>query len=263
MRVALGIQYDGSGFSGWQTQKHGVRTVQQTLEKSLSKVANEPIRLKCSGRTDTGVHGICQVVHFDSDANRDKKAWVMGGNRFLDLDVSVKWAMPVVEDFHARFSALRRRYRYVIINTPTRAAIFRKHLSWNYRPLDDSLMQEAANYLLGEHNFDAYRAAGCQAKSPIRTIELIEVKRHGNLITIDIQANAFLQHMVRNIAGVLMKIGAGDCPADWAQEVLLSQDRCQGAMTAAPYGLYFIGAGYPAHFGIPEIALPTHAIPSL
>lgn len=263
MRVALGVQYDGSEFSGWQAQKHGVRTVQETLEASLSKVADSPIRLFCAGRTDTGVHGVCQVVHFDTEAERSNKAWVMGGNRFLDWDVSVKWALPVEEDFHARFSALRRRYRYVIINTPTRAAIFRKHLSWNYRPLNELAMQDAANYLLGEHDFDAYRAAGCQAKSPVRTVELIEVRRIGNLITIDIQANAFLQHMVRNIAGVLMKVGVGDRPSVWAKEVLLGRDRRKGAVTAPPFGLYFVGAGYPAQFGVPDIALPEHAIPSL
>lgn len=262
-RIALGVQYDGSDFCGWQSQKHDVRTVQEVLEQSLSRVANEPIKVVCAGRTDTGVHGICQVVHFDTQAKRDNRAWVLGANSFMAADVVVIWAHTVVDDFHARFSALSRSYRYVIYNKPTPPALYRQQVCWNRRPLDAQAMQEGANFLIGEHDFSAYRAAGCQAKSPRRELKSISVCRSGDMLTIDVQANAFLQHMVRNIAGVLMKIGAGERPPIWAQQVLRGRDRRKGGVTAPPYGLYFIGVEYGDGFGLPDVIEPQHILPSL
>ncbi|HEX4974626.1 MAG TPA: tRNA pseudouridine(38-40) synthase TruA, partial [Pseudomonadales bacterium] len=231
---------------------HGVRTVQEELERALSKVADETVSLVCAGRTDTGVHGYAQVVHIETSAERDMKAWVMGGNRFLDYDVAIAWAKPVEDDFHARFSALSRSYRYLICNTPIRTAVLRQYVCWNYRPLDADKMQEAANYLLGEHDFSSYRAAGCQSKTPQRHIKHLQVQRQGNMVIVDIQANAFLQHMVRNIVGVLMKIGAGEREPLWAKEVLELRDRRQGGVTAPPYGLYFTGVEYPARYQLPS-----------
>jgi len=262
MRFALGVQYDGAGFYGWQIQNNG-RTVQQVLEQAVSKVVDEPVRLFCAGRTDSGVHGVAQVAHFDTLALRDEKALIFGSNAFLEHDVSVVWAKQVHDDFHARFSALSRQYRYVICNTPVRPALLRKHLSWHHRPLDVKSMKAAALYLQGEHDFSSFRAAGCQAKSAIRTIESLEVCRSGDAIYIDVKANAFLQHMVRNIAGVLMKIGSGECEPEWAREVLEYRDRTKGAKTASPCGLYFVGAYYPKKFQLPEPVLGQHLIPSI
>lgn len=261
-RFALGVQYDGSAFCGWQMQDK-VRTVQQVLEKAVSKVVDEDIRLICAGRTDAGVHGIAQVVHFDTSATRDEKALVFGSNTFMAADVSVIWAKPVSEDFHARFSAQSRRYRYVICNTTIRPALLRKHVCWNYRPLDVDKMAAAASYLIGKHDFSSFRAAGCQAKSAVREIQDLQISRSGDAIFIDIKANAFLQHMVRNIAGVLMKIASGEREPQWAQEVLEHRDRTKGGVTAPPYGLYFVGAYYPESFKIPEPVLSQHLIPSI
>ncbi|MBV1870885.1 MAG: tRNA pseudouridine(38-40) synthase TruA [Gammaproteobacteria bacterium] len=261
MKIALSIQYDGSQFSGWQRQKHAVRTVQQTLEKSLSKVADSPIVVACAGRTDTGVHGMAQVVHIETDVQRDMKAWVYGGNRFLDYDVSISWAKAMPDDFHARFSAQARQYRYVICNTPIRPAAMRQYVSWNYRPLDAGRMQEAAEYLTGEHDFSSYRAAGCQAKTATRQVRSLTVRRFGSMVVVDICANAFLQHMVRNIVGVLMKIGAGEREPIWAKEVLTLRDRTKGGVTAPPYGLYFVGVEYPAKYSLPEQSVDEFLFP--
>ncbi|MBV1871342.1 MAG: tRNA pseudouridine(38-40) synthase TruA [Gammaproteobacteria bacterium] len=261
MKIALSIQYDGSQFSGWQRQKHAVRTVQQTLEKSLSKVADSPITVACAGRTDTGVHGMAQVVHIETDVQRDMKAWVYGGNRFLDYDVSISWAKAVPDDFHARFSAQARQYRYVICNTPIRPAAMRQYVSWNYRPLDAGRMQEAAEYLTGEHDFSSYRAAGCQAKTATREVRSLTVRRFGSMVVVDICANAFLQHMVRNIVGVLMKIGAGEREPAWAKEVLAFRDRTKGGVTAPPYGLYFVGVEYPEKYSLPEQSVDEFLFP--
>lgn len=262
MRFALGVQYDGSAFCGWQIQDN-VRTVQQVLEQAVSKVVDEKIRLKCAGRTDTGVHGIAQVVHFDTSAIRDEKALIFGSNTFMDGDVSVVWAKSVSEDFDARFSAQSRRYRYIICNSAIRPALLRKHVCWNYRPLDVDKMAAAATYLLGNHDFSSYRAAGCQAKSAVRDLQELEVSRSGDAVFIDIKANAFLQHMVRNIAGVLMKIGAGEREPVWAKEVLEYRDRTKAGVTASPYGLYFVGAYYPESFNLPQPVLSKHLIPSI
>ena len=251
-RIALGIEYDGSAYHGWQSQlQEGVATVQETLEQALSRVADHRVSVVCAGRTDTGVHGTGQVVHFDSEAIRDNKAWVYGGNSNLPPDICVRWAQPVSQDFHARFSAVSRRYRYVIYNHPIRPALFSRQLSWNYRPLALAPMQAAAQALVGEHDFSAYRGVQCQAKSPVKTVHSLELYQQGPVMVIEIEANAFLMHMVRNIAGVLMAIGAGFQPVEWAGEVLETRDRTAGGVTAPPYGLYLVGVGYPDKFGLP------------
>lgn len=249
-KIALGIEYNGSAYNGWQGQKHGLG-VQEMLEKALSYVADVQIKVVCAGRTDTGVHAAGQVVHFETAVERDERAWILGTNTRLPRDICVNWAMPVDETFHARFSALKRYYRYVICNRPVRPAILDKLVSWDYRSLDEQRMQQAAAYLRGEHDFSSYRAMQCQAKSPIRTVHQLEVTRSGNFIFIDIEANAFLHHMVRNIAGVLMAIGAGEKPVAWAAEVLAYRDRSLGGVTAPPHGLYFMKVSYPDGFGIP------------
>lgn len=250
-KIALGIEYNGSAYNGWQGQKHGLG-VQEVLEKALSFVANEKVKVVCAGRTDTGVHAAGQVVHFETNAERDERAWILGTNTRLPNDVCVNWAKPVDEVFHARFSALKRRYRYVICNRPVRPAILDKLVSWDYRSLDEQRMQQAAAYLRGEHDFSSYRAMQCQAKSPVRTVHQLDVTRSGDFIFIDIEANAFLHHMVRNIAGVLMAIGAGEKPVEWSADVLAHRDRTLGGVTAPPHGLYFMKVSYPDDFSIPD-----------
>jgi len=226
-------------------------TVQQTLESALSKIAAEPIRVVCAGRTDTGVHAASQVIHFDTTQPRNERAWLLGTNTHLPEQVRVRWARFMPTTFHARFSASGRRYRYLIDNRAIRPAIMSRQLTWQCLPLDESLMQQAAESLLGEHDFSAYRATQCQAKSPVRTVHHLQVVRQGELVVIDIHANAFLHHMVRNIAGVLMAIGCGKQAPDWAWQVLQSRDRSVGGVTAPPHGLYLIAIDYPERFAIP------------
>ena len=244
MKVALGIEYDGAGFHGWQTQQHGVRTVQIELERALSVVAAHPVHLYCAGRTDTGVHGMGQVVHFETDAERRPRSWILGANSNLPDDVRVHWAQPVDDDFHARFSARRRAYRYVILNRWIRSAILRDRVSYHRDPLDEKRMAAAAERLLGEHDFSSFRAQGCQAKSPVRTLLRAEVSRVGDFIYLDVEANAFLHHMVRNIAGVLMAIGEGKREPEWVDELLSVCDRTLAGVTAPPQGLYLVSVGY-------------------
>jgi len=251
MRVALGVQYDGSGFRGWQAQQPGTRTVQTVLEQALAKVANHPVRLVCAGRTDAGVHGVGQVAHFDTTAVRSARAWVLGGNAHLPLDISLNWAQEAPKDFHARFSALARRYRYVILNRPQRSALWRERATWHYRLLDAERMQKAGQALVGEHDFSSFRAAECQARHPIRDIHELTIRRQGDGVVLEVEANAFLHHMVRNIAGVLMAIGAGDRPVEWAQEVLEQRDRTQAGVTAPAAGLYLLAVRYPERFRLP------------
>lgn len=258
MRIALGIEYDGRPYCGWQYQDHSP-SVQAEVEQALSNVAAHPVRVTCAGRTDTGVHAAEQVVHFDTEAIRDGKAWVMGTNTNLPNSVSVLWAQAVDETFHARFSALRRRYRYVIFNRPVRPAVLAGRVAFNFRRLDESRMRAAAQYLLGEHDFNAYRALACQAKSPVRTVYRLDVTRRDELILIDIEANAFLHHMVRNIAGVLMAIGAGELEPEWAKEVLDGRDRSLGGVTAPPDGLYLMEVVYPEVFALPRLP-PSSAL---
>lgn len=250
MRLALGIEYDGSGFNGWQVQKNG-HGVQASVEAALTKVANHPVSIICAGRTDTGVHALNQVVHFDSDAARDARAWVYGANANLPKTVAVTWAQAVDKAFHARFSAKRRRYRYVIFNRNVRPTFLASRVTWEHRSLDAGSMHEAAQHLRGEHDFSAYRASECQAKSPVRTVHSIAVVRKSDLVIIDIEANAFLHHMVRNIAGVLITIGAAEKATSWAQEVLHAKNRALGGVTAPPHGLYLVDVDYKPDFDLP------------
>jgi tRNA pseudouridine38-40 synthase len=226
--------------------------VQTELEAALAKVANHSLRVVCAGRTDTGVHALGQVVHFDTEAQRTERNWLLGTNVNLPMDVSLTWARPVSDDFSARFSALSRRYRYFILNRSSRSAVLAKRVTWTHRPLDVSRMREAAGSLVGEHDFSSYRALGCQAKSPVRTLHELQVERHGDFVVLSLHANAFLHHMVRNIAGVLMAIGRGDRPIAWAGEVLQLRDRTLGGVTAPPDGLYFEQVEYPKEFNIPQ-----------
>lgn len=250
MRVALGIEYDGSCYCGWQRQPHSV-SIQSCVEAALSQVANHPVSVLCSGRTDTGVHAICQVVHFDTYADRGMRSWVFGANANLPGDIVVLWALKVPDDFHARFSALSRRYRYMIMSRSIRSPLYRQRLTWTYKHLHVQRMQQASKYLLGEHDFSSYRATQCQAHSPIRTIYHCNIASHENVITIDIRANGFLHRMVRNIAGVLMAVGTGKRSIDWPQQLLCLRDRKKGDQTAPADGLYFVAAEYPECFKIP------------
>lgn len=251
MRVAVGVQYDGSDFKGWQAQQPAVRTLQSCLEHALAKVADHPVRLICAGRTDAGVHGIGQVAHFETTAVRSARAWVLGANAHLPVDLSLSWACMVADDFHARFSALARRYRYLIFNGPYRSALWRGRATWCYRPLAAERMHAAGQCLLGEHDFSAFRAADCQARHPVREIRELVVYRCGEGVVLEVEANAFLHHMVRNIAGVLLAIGGGERPLEWMREVLECRNRKQGGITAPPEGLYLLAVRYPLRFGLP------------
>ena len=262
-RIALGVEYKGSRYRGWQRQASGVATIQEELEKALSRVADSPIVLNCAGRTDAGVHACGQVVHFDTQAERSMKAWVMGANINLPHDISVSWAKVMPAHFHARFKAIARRYRYVIYNDQIRPAHLGEEITWNHRPLDVERMREAAQYLVGEHDFSAFRAGQCQAKSPIKKMHHLRVTQHGKMIVLDLRANAFLHHMVRNIAGVLMTIGAGERPVEWMKEVLESCIRRTGGVTAHPFGLYLVQVEYPAEFVLPERYIGPHFLSGL
>lgn len=255
MRIALGIEYDGSAFCGWQRQASG-RTVQGVVDDALSRIADEAVVSHCAGRTDAGVHAHGQVVHFDTGAVRDPRAWTLGANSHLPPDVAIRWALVVPADFHARYSAESRAYAFVISNRPTRPGLWQGRVCWQYRALDVARMREGAAQLLGEHDFSAFRAAGCQAKHPVRRLLRLDVERHGEMVILRVEANAFLQHMVRNLAGVLMEIGSGAREPAWAHEVLDGRDRRRAGMTAAAGGLYFLRARYPARFGLPVDAAP-------
>jgi tRNA pseudouridine38-40 synthase len=251
-RVACRIEYDGSHYNGWQSQPHaGVVTLQDTLEQALGTVASTSVRLHCAGRTDSGVHAFSQIIHFDAPVTRSSKAWVIGGNANLPRDIRIHWAVPVVSEFHARFSAQARRYRYVIANTPIRPALLHAQVTWHRRVLDAKAMHTAAQALLGECDFSAFRAASCQSNTPMRNVQFIEVKRGGDLVTLDILANAFLYHMVRNIAGALLAVGDGRKPVSWIAELLAGRLRSVGAETAPPGGLYLVDVQYPVRFGLP------------
>jgi len=254
VRIVVGIEYDGRGFQGWETQCNGP-TVQQALESALTRVADAPLHTVCAGRTDSGVHALAQVAHFDTDAERDELAWVQGTNSYLPESISVLWARRARDDFHARFSAERRYYRYVILNRDVRPATLTGRVTWEYRTLDVQAMKRAARSLIGEHDFSAFRAAGCQARHAVRRIHELTISRRGPFVILEISANAYLQHMVRNITGVLVAIGNGQHPPGWAAEVLASRDRRCAGVTAKASGLYLIGVRYPERFALPRPGL--------
>ena len=256
MRIAVGIEYDGSAYAGWQAQA-AVPTLQQVIERALGRVAAEPVSLICAGRTDAGVHAYGQVAHFDTHAVRSVRGWVLGANSELPQDVSVSWAMPVPAHFHARYCAEARTYRYLIANCLARPALLAARAAWIHRALDRDRMHEAAQSLLGEHDFSAFRAAECQAKSPVRRMERIVVEQRGDFVVIEATANAFLHHMMRNIAGLLIAIGRGDLAVGFAREVLAGRDRTRNAATAPAAGLYLLAVRYPAAFSVPVRSAPA------
>lgn len=248
-RIVLGIEYDGSLFSGWQFQNNR-RTIQNELEIALSKVADQKITVHCAGRTDAGVHALEQIVHFDTETNRNMHSWVMGGNTNLPDDVRILWGKNAVDDFHARFSAIARFYRYVILNRKMKSALIRKQATWFYEPLDEEKMHKAAQSLIGEHDFSSFRAQSCQSSSPNRLMHFINVFREQEQVIIELSANAFLHHMVRNIVGVLMEIGMDKRSVNWTDELLEIKDRNRAGVTAPAYGLYLAGVYYPKKYGI-------------
>jgi tRNA pseudouridine38-40 synthase len=251
MRIALGIEYNGAKYYGWQRQKE-VISVQEVLEGVVSKIANHQVDVFCAGRTDSGVHATGQVIHFDTTSIRDMKGWSMGVNSNLPDDIAVRWAQPVSDDFHARYSATARRYRYIIYNNRMRPGILRAGLSHYPMPLDEKLMQAATACLLGENDFTSFRAVHCQAKTPHRFIHHVKISRQNDYVIIDIKANAFLHHMVRNIAGSLITIGLGQNPVSWMEQVLHAKDRTKAAATAKAGGLYMIEVDYPTNCNIPK-----------
>jgi len=255
MRYALGVEYDGSDFLGWQRLRPageaGEATVQQALETALSFVAATRVDTVCAGRTDAGVHAACQVVHFDTDVARDPRGWMLGATSRLPPSVCIRWCVPVAGDFHARFSARARRYRYSILNRAVRPALGRQYLSWERRPLDAHAMHHAAQALLGENDFSAFRTVHCQAPHARRELQEIEVRREGEQVHIEVQANAFLHHMVRNIVGSLLPVGRGERPAEWIAQLLAGRDRTVAGPTAPASGLVFLGPRYPAEWGLP------------
>lgn len=251
MRVALGVSYDGHSYDGWQSQPSG-RTVQDQLEKALGQFADQRISTLCAGRTDAGVHGLMQVVHFDTTAERTPYAWVRGTNSFLPRDIAVQWAQIVPEAFHCRASATSRRYAYLLLESPVRPSVDAHRVGWVFQPLDLERMQEAALHLLGEHDFTSFRASACQALSPVKNMQRIEISRRGAYWRFEFEASAFLHHMIRNLMGCLIVIGHGKQPPAWMAEVLAARSRDAAAPTFAPDGLYFLGPRYDAHWGLPE-----------
>lgn len=252
MRIALGIEYDGSSFHGWQKQPGGA-TVQDELENALAQIAGAPVDVVCAGRTDAGVHATGQVVHFDTVVERPLTAWERGVNAFLPASVAVRWVKPVAGDFHARFSAHGRRYRYVLLNRPQRPGLWDGRAGWYHHPLSVEAMQKAATLLLGEHDFSAFRASGCQAKSPVKTLRQADIRRVGDLIVFDFEASAFLHHMVRNLVGSLVYVGQEKHPPGWIGELLRTTDRRLAAPTFAAGGLYLVGVEYEACWCLPAV----------
>lgn len=254
-RIAMGISYTGSAYHGWQYQNDQLATIQQRVEQAISRVANHGVTVVCAGRTDAGVHATNQVIHFDTDADRSDYSWVFGTNSNLPHDISVDWAKPVPLDFHARFTATSRHYRYIIYNQLVKPAILRDYISWYHNSLDVNAMQTGANYLIGEHDFSSFRGADCQSHSAIRTIETLTIKQHGQMIVVDIIGNAFLLHMVRNIMGVLIPIGNGTRYPDWAKVVLEARKRSAAGVTTSPNGLYLVAVSYPQEYDLPHCPL--------
>jgi len=256
MRYALGVEYDGTDFKGWQNLGDDTPSVQASLERALASVADAPVQVVCAGRTDAGVHGQCQVVHFDSDAQRDPRGWTLGVTARLPRSIAVRWCVPVADDFHARFSAQARRYVYRLINRPIRPALYRQSLSWERRPLDAALMHAAGQALIGEHDFNAFRSVHCQARHARRNLQSLQVTRHGEVIEVAVRGNAFLHHMIRNIVGSLIPVGSGERPVEWIGELLAGRDRTVAGPTAPPQGLVFLGPLYPDNWHLPaEVTL--------
>lgn len=249
-RIALGVEYAGDAFLGWQSQAHG-RTVQDVLEAALGQVAGESLRVHCAGRTDAGVHASVQVVHFDTATQRPLSAWVRGANALLPAAAVVRWAVEVDERFHARYLAYERRYRYLLFNSPTRPALLAGRVGWYHAPLDETRMAEAVQCLLGEHDFSAFRAAGCQARTPVRRMHEATVRRDGRFLVFDFRADGFLHHMIRNLVGALVYVGKGRYPPGWLADVLVARDRRLAAPTFVPDGLYLCGVSYPPHWPLP------------
>ncbi len=254
MRIALGIEYDGTDFLGWQRLSHG-STVQGVVEEALSFVADHAVAVTCAGRTDSGVHARCQVAHFDSEAVRSERSWLLGANSRLPSTVAVRWAVHTNDAFHARYGALGRRYRYSILNRAARPALDARYVAWERQPLDADAMQRASQALIGENDFTAFRTVACQARTPFRNIRSIRVVRADDRIVIDIEANAFLHHMVRNIVGSLLPVGRGERPEEWIGELLAGRDRSLAGPTASASGLCFVSPIYPPASGLPaEVA---------
>lgn len=251
MRIALGIEYDGTAYNGWQRQRTG-DGIQARVEDALEQVADHSIDVSCAGRTDTGVHASGQVVHFDTTSERTASGWLLGANSNLPDDINVTWASPVDDGFHARFSAIARTYRYLLLNCPVRSSLYRHRAWWIHEPLDASHMHEAAQVLIGKHDFSAFRAAACRASTPVREMHSIAVNRCDDWIEFELTANAFLQHMVRNITGVLVAVGRGDQSLDWVLTLLKSCDRSQGGVAAPPHGLTLIKVDYPEEYDLPQ-----------
>ncbi|AMN47494.1 tRNA pseudouridine38-40 synthase [Steroidobacter denitrificans] len=250
-RIALGLEYDGSAFAGWQSQAHALG-VQSVVEAALSRIADHAVHVTAAGRTDAGVHAVCQVVHFDTTSSRSERGWVRGTTAYLPAQISVLWAREVPDAFHARYSAQARRYLYVILNRNARPALAAQRVCWVRDPLDTARMQAGARHLLGEHDFSSFRAAQCQSRTPLRRLYEIQVQRRGELVLLTVCANAFLHHMVRNIAGVLIAIGTGERSPEWAAEVLAARDRTRGGVTAVASGLYLAGVRYASALQLPS-----------
>lgn len=261
MRIALGISYCGTHYEGWQSQPSG-RTVQDQLERALGQfMATEPPNVLCAGRTDSGVHGLMQVAHFDTPVERPDPSWVRGTNRYLPSDIAIQWAQRVPTDFHARASALTRRYAYILLESPVRPSMDAGRVGWVFKPLSGSAMTAAAAYLLGEHDFSSFRAAQCQAHSPIKTLHCIQVSQHGRYWRFDFEGNAFLHHMIRNIMGCLVMIGYGARSPDWMHTVLQARSREVAAPTFMPDGLYFLGPTYAPSWQLPADTPPFDWLP--
>ena len=260
MRLALGISYNGLAYQGWQSQLSG-QTVQDHLEKALGQFTNQRVSTLCAGRTDAGVHGLMQVVHFDTELSRTESAWVRGPNALLPRDMAVQWAKAVPPEFHCRASALSRRYAYILLESPVRPSVETDRVGWVYRPLDLQRMQQAASHLIGEHDFSSFRASACQALSPIKKLMRIDISRRGAYWRFEFEANAFLHHMIRNIMGCLIVIGDGRQPPDWILQVLAARDRDAAAPTFSPHGLYFLGPRYAPHWGLPDRTVLFDSLP--
>ena len=260
MRIALGLSYLGTAYQGWQSQP-SARTVQDRLEYALACFATTPVSTLCAGRTDAGVHGLMQVVHFDTELAREPFSWVRGTNRFLPADIAVQWARPVPGDFHARASALARRYAYIVLESPVRPSLDAGRAGWVFRPLDGPAMRAAALHLLGEHDFSSFRASACQALSPVKQLRRIDIRRQGAYWRFDFEANAFLHHMIRNLMGCLLRVGQGLEPPAWLAQVLAARDRDAAAPTFAPDGLYFLGPVYDPRWGLPARTAAYDGLP--